>query len=55
MCSTTDRIGSVFCSAVAYEFIAGKYVTIIGLVLLLFFVCVVSTQLLSKKRELREK
>ena len=26
-----------------------KYVTIIGLVLLLFFVCVVSTQLLSKK------
>ena len=24
MCSTTDRIGSVFRSAVAYEFIAGK-------------------------------
>ena len=32
-----------------------KYVTIIGLVLLLFFVCVVSTQLLSKKKGIAGK
>ncbi|MFR4147308.1 MAG: hypothetical protein ACLT1J_14010 [Mediterraneibacter gnavus] len=48
-------IQRVFVALWLMNLLPAKYVTIIGLVLLLFFVCVVSTQLLSKRRELREK
>lgn len=51
-----DFLSAVFFVALwLMNLLPAKYVTIIGLVLLLFFVCVVSTQLLSKKKGIAGK